>query len=369
MRPAFPSTKSAAAFALMLLILLLLPVLVGKKFLPTREESYSRQGWGSGPYPWIEDQIFHETNAIDIVFIGSSHIFNAINTPYVQEKLSARLGRPAVVRTIAWGGAGYDGLYFITRDLLAHRAVRLLVFYDENPSPGIRHNQTPAWFRFGEDASLLSGLDARNDGLFYFAAVIGMPRNLLSLIRLNLPAPLITNQKNHWETVSDGPNPVTQLGSLSYGKGFAPNPMAEPEPFAPFTPSTAATSADATIFSPETKDEFEFSAAPLPAWQVYFAQKLAELFRAQKIQPVLLSLPTLSEVRSEKIPERADWPEIFGTNTLLLGIPPAKLFGGLTDEEVLKLYGDPYHLNRNGQEYFTPLIAPALLQTYEASNH
>ena len=142
MRPAFSSTKSATAFALLLLILLLSPVLAGKKFLPPRESAYASQSWGSGPYPWIEDQIFTETNAIDIVFIGSSHIFNAINTPYVQAQLSARLGRPAVVRTIAWGGAGYDGLYFITRDLLAHHRVKedaarqsIRAMLDEQPAP------------------------------------------------------------------------------------------------------------------------------------------------------------------------------------------------------------------------------------------
>lgn len=365
MRPAFASTKSAAAFALLLLLLLLSPVLAGKKFLPPREEAYSRQGWGSGPYPWIQSQIFQETNVIDIAFIGSSHMFNDLDTPYVQAQLSERLGRPAVVRTIAWGGAGFDGLYFIARDLLAHRQVRLLVFYDENPGPGSRHNQTPAWFRFGEDAALLAGLDAHNQGLFYFAAVIGMPRNLLSCVRPNLPAPLFTDKKNYWETVGAGPNPVTQLGALMYHKGFAPNPLATSAPFETYVPATAATSADAVVFSPATKNDFEFSAAPLPGWQVHFAQQLAKLFREHNVQPVMLQLPVLAEVRVPLVPERADWPQIFGDDVKLLGIPPAKLFGGLADAEVLKLYGDPVHFNQNGQEYFTRLITPALLQIYE----
>jgi hypothetical protein len=369
MRPAFSSTKSAAAFALLLLLLLLSPVLARKEILPPREEAYSRQGWGSGPYPWIENQIFQETNAIDIAFVGSSHIFNDINTPDVQAKLSARLGRPAVVRTIAWGGAGYDSLYFIARDLLAHRRVKMLVFYDENPIPGVRHNQTPAWFRFGEDGGLLTGLPLREQGLFYFAAIIGTPRNLLSLVRPNLPAPLITGQKNYWEIVADGPNPVVQLGSLSYRRGFGLKPPADATPFVEFKPATGATSADAAVFSETTKVNFEFSSTPLPDWQIHFAKKLAELFQQYRVQPVMLHLPVLAEAHASVMAERADWPAIFGSHFKLLGVAPGKLFGGLSDDEVHKLYGDPVHFNRNGQEYFTPLITPVLIQLYEACQH
>jgi hypothetical protein len=53
---------------------------------------------------------------------------------------------------------------------------------------------------------------------------------------------------------------------------------------------------------------------------------------------------------------------------VLLGIPPTKLFGTLTDEEVLKFFGDPYHFNQNGQEYFTRLITPALINLYETQS-
>jgi hypothetical protein len=51
MRPAFSSTKQAAAFALLLLFVLLSPVLAGKRWLPPRECSYAVQGWDNGPYP------------------------------------------------------------------------------------------------------------------------------------------------------------------------------------------------------------------------------------------------------------------------------------------------------------------------------
>ena len=368
MRPAFSSTRAAAAFVLVLLVLLTLPAIVGKNLLPPREQAYSVQGWSTGPFPWIRNQIFEETNDIDIVFMGSSQMFNAINTPYVQAHLTEKLGRPAVVRTIAWGGAGYDGLYFIAQDLLAHRKVRLLVFYDENPAPGFRNSSSTAWFRFGENAAALCGLPLPEQGLLYFSAVVGMPRNLLSLLRPNLPAPLVTDKPNYWTLIANAPNPATQLGCLLAKLGFAPNRMAVTEPFELFAPVTTARPTDVICYSPDTKTNFKFSSAPLPAWQIHFARQFAALLREHDVRPVMLYLPRLAEVRAPFIAERAFWPDILDSATLL-GIPPAKLFGSLTDAEVHKIYADSHHFNLNGQDYFTRLVTPTLFKLYETSTN
>ena len=82
----------------------------------------------------------------------------------------------------------------------------------------------------------------------------------------------------------------------------------------------------------------------------------------------MLSLPVLAETRSPVIVERTFWPEIFD-GTPLLGIPPVKLFGQMTDADLLKIYADVWHFNQNGQAYFTPLITPALIQLYENQWH
>ena len=366
MRPAFSSTKQAAAFALLLLVVLLSPVLAGKKLLPPREEAYASQSWGNGPYPWIENQVFHETNEIDIAFMGSSHILHAIETPYVQAKLSEKLGRPAVVRTIAWGGAGYDALYFVARDLLAHRKVRMLVFYDEDPAPGKRNNLTQAWFRFGDDAGLLTGLSCRDQAVFYFAAVIGLPRNLLNLVLSNLPAPLISNPPNYWEQHYGSASIVKLLGCTCSELGFNYAKLGDRfTAFTPFSPRTAVTPADAEIYSPGVKNDFEFGQEPLPAWQARFAGKLGELARTHGCKMVMLELPVLADAPVKTIQERAFWPEVFGGDLTMAGIPPAKLFAGLTDQELHWLFTNSGHFNKNGMAYFTPLITPALMQIYE----
>jgi hypothetical protein len=373
MRPAFSSTKQAAAFALLLLVLLVLPVVMGKNLLPPREQAYAALSWVSGPYPWIRDQIFFETNDIDIAFVGSSHIIYGINTPYVQAKLSEKLGRQAVVRSLSWGGAGYDGLYLITQDLLMHRRVHMLVFYDENingwDGPDPHSFKIPTLFRFAENAESLQGLSGRDDGLFYFAAIIGMPRNLLCLFRTNVPLPLISNQKNLWETVNKSPNPATLLGCVETRLCFDPKTTGTSTNFAPFTPETAARPTDAIVYSAATREKFEFSTAPIPDWQKHFAYKLASLLREHGVQPVMLYLPVMPEARSLVIPERTFWPKILNGVTLL-GIPPMKMFDGISDAELQNLYVTPQHLNENGQKYFTHLITPTLLNFYENStNH
>jgi hypothetical protein len=112
-----------------------------------------------------------------------------------------------------------------------------------------------------------------------------------------------------------------------------------------------------------------FPPTPIPAWQIHFARQFAALLPAHGVRAVMLYLPVLAEARSPVIAERAFWPDIVAGATLL-GVPPVKLFGGLTDAELHQLYGDPVHFNANGQSYFTQLITPTLLKLYENStNH
>ena len=359
MAPAFSSTKQAGAFALLLLLLLLLPVLAGKKQLPPREQAYAAQGWGAGPYPWIRQQIFEETNDIDIAFVGSSHLLWGIDTPSVQAALSKKLGRPAVVRSISWGGAGFDGLYFITKDLLDHRRVKLLVFYDE--SGRLNNNAlAPTWFRFGDDAGELTGLPWRQKLPYYLAAIIGMPRNLLCRLRPNLSGDLFSPKPNSIEKQFHTENPAALLGAIAGDLGSW-NAI----PLMPFKPNPGAQPADASIYSPPTRADFDLSTRRLPPTEIYFARKFVALVQAHGGKLVLLNLPIMDELSYQRIPENQFWPETFPTNVTLLGIPPVKLFGTLTKAQIARLFSSSDHLNKNGQAYFTPLITPKLLQIYD----
>jgi hypothetical protein len=93
MRPAFDSTKQAAAFTLLLLFVLAAPWLSAKKLLPQSGPTYSSESIRWERNPWLQYYIYEETNDIDIALVGSSHMGFGIDTPYVQQKLNERLGR------------------------------------------------------------------------------------------------------------------------------------------------------------------------------------------------------------------------------------------------------------------------------------
>jgi len=364
MRPAFDSPGQAAAFALLLLLLLTAPWLAGKTLLPPRQQAYAAPGWTWGPYPWIERQIFNETNAIDIAFIGSSHLMWGIDTPYVQRQLDERLGHPSVVRSICWGGAGFDALYFITRDLLAHRHVKTLVFYDESSSVYI-NPKAPNWFRFGDDAWALAGLPAWYKSIYYFGATLEMPRNILELMIPNLPEDTNARIPGYFETHYHAENPEHRLGSASGRTGFDLM-LGVKNPFVPFAPKTAVTPADLCRYTPASGSNFTFAGLTMPPSQVYFARQFGLLTKQHGCQLVLLHLPVRAEKYPRVIAETTYWPALLQTDVAMMGIPWERLFQDLSPQQVDELFGDPGHLNQNGQEYFTPLITPELLQIYES---
>ncbi len=363
MRPAFSSTRQAAAFALMLLLLLLSPALA-KKFLPPREEIYSSIWWVWGDFPYMDGQIFRQQGDVDIAFMGASHLWAAFDTPAVQEQLSRELGRPAVARTFGWAWPGYDPLYSVAQDLMEHRRVRLLVFDDDCGEMDAPHPLAPHLFRFGEDAEALDGLPASFQADYYYAAIAGAPRNLLALVRTNLPADL--DARSYWEIHGYALNVPSRLGAIAARESFDPHGRA---PFVAYHPVNGVQPSDVCIYSRETKAPFAFSSAGLPPMQLYFARKLAALARQHGCRLVVVHIPTFDERRSPVISMPAFWPDALRADVTMIGIPPATLFKGLSDDEIRRLYANPLHLNKNGQDYFTALMTPNLLKIYESQNH
>jgi hypothetical protein len=365
MRPAFSSTRQAGAFGLLLLALLLAPALAGKKFLPPRETIYSSIWWENGDFPYMDGQIFHEQGDIDIMFMGSSHIWAAFNAPYVQERLGKTLGRPAVVRTFGWGGAGYDEIYFVAQDLLAHRHIQMLVIDDDVDPADVPHLLTPKTFRLGDNASSLEGLPWSTKAAYYFGSIMGLPRNLLALVHTNLPADM--NATNYWQTHSHAENFAADLGAFTAHMGFRNSPGSEPEPFVNFAPDTGVQPSAVCVYSPVKGTEFFSWGEPLPPMQLHFMQKLAALTQEHGCKLVVVHIPTFDERRSNRISMPKNLAGLQPEVTIA-GIPPATLFDGLTDDEIRELYSDSVHLNENGQKFFTTLMLPTLMKLYETQN-
>lgn len=364
MPPAFSTTRQAAAFAILLAVLLIAPVFLANSSRTDRQDMYRAIPRKYGPFPWTQQKIFLETNDVDIAFMGSSHIWCGIHTPYVQQELSKQLGREAEVFTLGWPWAGFDALYFIARDLLAQRKVRMIVIYDEDRSPIVPHPQAARWFRIGNDSEALAGLDASSKISLYGSAVLGVPRTLLTMARPNLIEDPMQSSPDFWETQFHAPRFAEQLGAFRSQLGFN-NKRSD---FSIFTPPPLVTPADTVIYGDATRDDFKFSGRPMRDYQLHFAGKLAKLCRENGTRLVILDLPVFQEREQEKILERGAWPELLGEPVSLVGIPGAKLFAGISEEDVPRFFYNKSHLNQNGQDRFTPLITPALLKLYATTN-
>ena len=341
MSPAFSSARQAGVFAGSLLLILLLPVLAGKWALPTREQMYSSTGRGTIDFPHFHEQIFEEKGDIDMAIMGSSRLGCALDPAYLQEKLSEKLGRPAIVRGLTWTWNGYDALYFIAQDLLQRRKVRLLVIsdlsYDLTPATGnVAHHQTSYWFRLADNGEALDGLPLKAKASFYASAILGIPRNLVGLLRPNLDV-------------------------------IPADPNATPWNHSPtdFTPHSGITAEDARVYSDATKAGFHFSDRPIPAMQLAFVRKLGRLAQQYHTKIVFVNLPDFADRTQALIEENTNWPDAFQADVSIVGIAPATLLTGLSDDDIRKLYYNPTHFNQNGQNYFTPLITPSLIQIYE----
>jgi hypothetical protein len=364
MRPPFSNSKQTGAFCLLLAVLLLSPILLRPPFLPPREQLYATVPWTFGPFPYLHQQIFEETNDIDIALVGSSRILNDLNAPYLQHALSKQIGRTATVVTIGWNWAGFDANYFLTKDLLEHRKVHMILFTDECKMGDVAHRAATYWFRFADHAADLHALPIQLHISYYWGSMVGVPRNLLGLLRPNYNefSPLGASR---WEHELSTPDPATQLGTVASKLGF--NSPDKPRPdFVAYSPPANGSSAEALIYSPETKSKFIFTGPTPSPGQLAFGRKFARLATDHHCKLVCLHLPEIDERRDGLIPERENWAAVLQADVTLVGISPAGMFSGLKDEEFFKLFLDSIHFNKNGQDYFSTLITPSLCRVYAA---
>jgi hypothetical protein len=363
MQQAFSSVRQAVAWALLLAVLLASPGLLAITNCFQRRDVYPAIAWKYGPFPWIEQKIFAETKDVDIAFLGSSQIWCAIDTPYVQKKLSERLGHDAEVFTLGWPWPGFDALYVIARDLLDRRRVHTLVIYDEARSvDDLPHVESSKWFLMGSNSEALRGLPPLSQARLYAGAVLGMPRHLLSLLRPDLMEDPAHARTNFWNTYYRAPSVVERLGSLRARLAYGVSPD-----FVPFEPPAEVTPADVVVYSDQAPNAFELAGPPTGSYELHFAQRLAELCKEKGTRLVVLHTPSVHERGKTGIPEREPWPHLLAGSVDIVGIAPSRLFRGMSENDVTKLFFEDGHLNQNGQDWFTPLVTPTLLRLYALS--
>ncbi|MBI5772286.1 MAG: hypothetical protein HZA89_00915 [Verrucomicrobia bacterium] len=355
MEPAFTSSRQASAFALLLLALLALPAVVGRTGALDRAQVYPTIPVAAGPYAYIHRQIFEEKGELDIAFVGSSFMWAGINTPYVQQQLTAALGREAKVVTLASVWPGLDRDYALLKDLLSRRKVKLLVLnfpnrelptddpdFVINRVSATPHIQAFRFYRAGEFPEVADGLPFTSQASLYASAVLGMPRHLLSRVRPDFTAPAEAE---------------LELGAHKVRRGYYGAPYAE------WRPAPPAIDPEEMIYRDATRSSFRFYQEPMPPYQMHFVRLIGQLLRETKVPVAILHIPHACERKVDAVEERLNWPELLGVSALLIGVPPARLFAGLGDEEIKRLYSSD-HLNDNGNAYFTRAVTPALVRVF-----
>jgi hypothetical protein len=367
MKPAFASGRSAAVFALFLVLLIAAPGIAAILGLVDESKNYPTFTWGIGEFPWIQDQIFRETGDIDLVFVGSSHMWTAINTPYVQQRLSARLHRRAEVVTLGWNWSGYDALYSVVSNLLGHRRVRVIVVYDENlMRVDAPHPMSYRLLQIGGHPGEFDGLSWPLRLKVYAGAVLGVPRHMLSLIRRDrLESPGAWRASGYLSSLKAA-DLTKQMGSLRAYKEMDGPGESTPPRSASLRPPNAG---DCLICLEGTPTEAAYSHSDLGPYQLFFARKFARLCKEHGTTVVAIHLPVSGQEDEKVVTERQPWSEILGYPVSLVGIPGEALFGGIPASKLNGYFYEKDHLNRNGQDLFTPLVTPSLLKLYEAAAH
>ena len=348
MSPAFPSTRSTAAFGVLLVCLLTLPITLHSIGGVSHEAAYRGISEGAGTFDYFRRQIFEKNSDVDIVFCGGSLLGNAIDIPYVQRELSRAIGRPASVILLRQSWQGPDMNYYVARDFLEHRKAKVLVL----AAPAwVHHASQPhvqlfRVIRYGDHPGATDGLSLRSRLALYADYVLGAPRQALNLVRPNLVNPE--------EEVPGSPH--------IHPTGYMGRPFVKHEVVIPEIPPPSM------ILSNESRDGFRFDGPPLNAYQLHFLRKTQELAKQQGALLVFLHLPSPSERGSDVVRERESIVELLAPGVAYAGVPVARMFGNIPDSQFEDYFQDE-HVNLNGSILYTGTITPALIQLYEQYTH
>jgi hypothetical protein len=175
--------------------------------------------------------------------------------------------------------------------------------------------------------------------------VLGAPRHALSMVRSNR----VAGSQGADEFFR--PDNEREVGY--YGAAYVPEQRRPP-----------ALPADSLLYCASTASQFRFENDPFPEYHMHFLRRMGALLQEHGVRTLVLNVPIDRDRGASVMRERLYWPDLFGPETYMAGIPSALLFEGFSDEEFYRFYEDQ-HLNRNGREYFTAALLPAIVDVYD----
>lgn len=323
--------------------LLLLPVIAGALGHPSREQAYAGMSGESGPLGANIREIFHDPASADILFLGSSLLRAGIDLPMTEQGLTAHLGRPTHVETLALNWQGMDMQYFLLRDYLQTHHPSFIIW--NLPVPGSRaivpHVQAFRFMRFGEYSEALAGLPLQYRLSLYGEMILGSPRELLSWVRPNLLSKSESEELIHSPAVG------------YYGAKFIP-----------LSPAVPPLDTGVT-YEPQPWPSIVVTGPAFNSYEEHFAEEIVQLAKQKGIPLAFIHFPIDGERGMSTMPERGKLP-LLQAGSAMIGAPSSAAFEGVGDADFLKYYMDQ-HLNRNGSVLYTERVLPAILKSYDTA--
>lgn len=332
MQPAFRSLSDVLRFGALLVFLIALPALLHIIGYPTRASVYDGISERAGPYAFTRHQIFNDDETIDIAFVGSSVMKEAIDADFVQEALEKQIGLDANVRSFPFVFQGLDLQYALIRDLLERRRVKLLVTTFSGPHRFSTrpHPQLHRFLRNGDYEDVLSGLPLMDRVAIYASNVLGGPRQLISLIRPDIPIAYVGSSR-----------------SASVQTHIANNTCSAP----------------AVVLGPDTEAAFTIPLSAMTPKEEYLVRKIGALANEKGTRIIVINIPIAEDTRENIIWERADWRRILPADTITAGFRPSELFKSELPYSAFYTYDG--HFSSLGRACFTESLTPLLLASHE----
>jgi hypothetical protein len=369
MRPALPTPRSKIAFVVSILLLLLAPILMGAR----RSGDYLL----AIPSKWRPvEYVYYELNThkedLDVLFLGASSLQAAIDTAQVKQSVSEVIGRPATVQALfTWGFSLLGPYEFLKETYRAGRKVRLVVIAhpsrDSGPPLGHEGMSHYLW-NYAEDQHIVAHepLDVRAN--YYTFSVLGLPRYLLGMLRPNARMGWTDDQRELLTTrASSFGVDLTPIGFADSPAGTTPHAA-----FVEYAPRPLTIDPQSTFYYGAGSNPSFTDADETPGPDVDMLRAIVELGRAHGTRVLFLCLPRLylPGEYSEKTVNVYNLPkELYQLGFSWVGVPSAKLFEGLSLDEIHLLFRDQWHLNTNGARYYTRTMLPALLRAYRGMDH
>lgn len=315
-----------------------------------------------GPFHFLSQKIYEEKGDIDIAFFGSSAIWTSIDAKILSTQLSKDLGRNVTVYNFGSNWL-YDNLtYDLALRTLGKRKIKLAII-ELHSWANSENEEHPGSFYFSDfftiyplikDSPLLLAK-------YYGHAFLGFPRAFVGMIFNNKRSGLTKSSADLLKTYLENNGSYTsELGWQSYDS------KKEREPFTPYRPTTPHIPISQMLYRHQDDDPRRSKdSIPLSQMQkAYLRQIYLELKRNGG---KLAFIDVDNNIGEENLwLSRKYNDDLFEGNIIpLVKVRSQTLLENFSDDQKKLLNYNERHRNKNGAEFFTKTVYPAIKELYE----